>query len=683
MSTSRRKKVSDAIRILQRKRDASARATHLKAEIGMVPNSTIERKIMSTKTSIKRVALVAAAALTLGGFSAVSANAASAPATPFYVSAADSTSYGSGNNAATMTATAVAGAYNYVTITGSDTLSAGYLGVAVSGGSSILSVAQQPTSASAGDTITVASNGLSATTASTTPRLSGAIIKISTPVVGTITVTITKNVDTTGNVATTTLQTLTITVNAASVVGSYSAANSFATRIDTATTNPNAIAQLETATVTSSTADSTAAVSKGTVGSPAAVSVIAVRLRDTQAVPAAIAGASVVASISGTGLLKGTGALTDTPTPGTFSQTAGPVSSSTTDNNGWAWFQVLNAGAAGVGTITVTYNDGTTNWTVATKTITFYGAVAAIKATQGKYIVASSGSATGGTTSTTYAVQLTATDSSGNPVDVTGLTFTGTSDNTVGIATTTYYVSAGLCAGDAVNTLALDCAVTGATSGTAGSAANVTFSYTDASTVKYSTAAVPFTIGGTTVSSVALTFDKASYNVGDLVTATLTLKDSKGNAVADKTYSLFDTTTSTTVFASSAQLTTAPFGSRYVTTSKGVATATFYAPFTTGNLNLSATIGGTSGTAWNDAASTLAATTVAGVAVVSASSISGDSSLALDAANAATDAANNAYDEAQNATQAASDALAAVKALAVQVKALIALVTKIKNKVGA
>ena len=78
MSTQRGNKNSDAIRILQRDRDASARATHLKAEIGMVPNSTIERKIMSTKTSIKRIALVAAAALTLGGFSVITASTANA-----------------------------------------------------------------------------------------------------------------------------------------------------------------------------------------------------------------------------------------------------------------------------------------------------------------------------------------------------------------------------------------------------------------------------------------------------------------------------------------------------------------------------------------------------------------------------------------------------------------------------
>ena len=57
-------------------------------------------------------------------------------------------------------------------------------------------------------------------------------------------------------------------------------------------------------------------------------------------------------------------------------------------------------------------------------------------------------------------------------------------------------------------------------------------------------------------------------------------------------------------------------------------------------------------------------------------------SLALDAANAATDAANNAYDEAQNATQAASDALAAVTALAKQVKTLIASVKKLTAAVA-
>ena len=92
------KKVSAAVRILQRNRDASARATHLvvkkyplityekallgQATGGKFPSVTfLERKKMSTKTSFKRIALVAAAALTLGGFSAVSAHAAVTAAT--------------------------------------------------------------------------------------------------------------------------------------------------------------------------------------------------------------------------------------------------------------------------------------------------------------------------------------------------------------------------------------------------------------------------------------------------------------------------------------------------------------------------------------------------------------------------------------------------------------------------
>jgi len=58
------------------KRDVSARATHLKAGIGKVSMTTIERKIMSTKTTIKRIALVAAASLGLGVLSIVPANAA-------------------------------------------------------------------------------------------------------------------------------------------------------------------------------------------------------------------------------------------------------------------------------------------------------------------------------------------------------------------------------------------------------------------------------------------------------------------------------------------------------------------------------------------------------------------------------------------------------------------------------
>ena len=69
------KQVSSVIRISQRKRDASARATHLEAATRKFLVTTNERKQMSTKTNFKRIALVAVAALGLGVLSSVPSNA--------------------------------------------------------------------------------------------------------------------------------------------------------------------------------------------------------------------------------------------------------------------------------------------------------------------------------------------------------------------------------------------------------------------------------------------------------------------------------------------------------------------------------------------------------------------------------------------------------------------------------
>ena len=70
-----KKQVSSVIRISQRERDASARATHLEAATRKFLVTTHERKQMSTKTNFKRIALVAVAALGLGVLSSVPAQA--------------------------------------------------------------------------------------------------------------------------------------------------------------------------------------------------------------------------------------------------------------------------------------------------------------------------------------------------------------------------------------------------------------------------------------------------------------------------------------------------------------------------------------------------------------------------------------------------------------------------------
>jgi hypothetical protein len=70
------KQVSPVIRISQGERDASARATHLEAATRKFLVTTNERKQMSTKTNFKRIALVAVAALGLGVLSSVPSTAA-------------------------------------------------------------------------------------------------------------------------------------------------------------------------------------------------------------------------------------------------------------------------------------------------------------------------------------------------------------------------------------------------------------------------------------------------------------------------------------------------------------------------------------------------------------------------------------------------------------------------------
>ncbi len=64
------------VRIFGGEFDASARATHRKAALGTVSRATIERKSMSTKTTLKRVALVAVAATGFGLLSVVPSSAA-------------------------------------------------------------------------------------------------------------------------------------------------------------------------------------------------------------------------------------------------------------------------------------------------------------------------------------------------------------------------------------------------------------------------------------------------------------------------------------------------------------------------------------------------------------------------------------------------------------------------------
>ena len=698
------KQVSAAVRILQQKRDASARATHLMVkndplityETGILGQAVakkffaatfLERKIMSTKTITKRIALVAATALAFGGLSvitatsshgAVAAGGTTAEATPVLVINADAKSVNSASGTATssMTASGIAGALNYVTLeSGTDVASGSLFNVIIDPGTTgaKLSVLTQPLAAGS-ETVTVATDGLSATS---TGRGEDTVLKITTPAVGTIVAKVNKITDSSGVVTVTLLQTITITVNAASVVGALSVANSKSYISDsiTAFSAPATAAELATA-AGQVTADAAILKSKGTAGTPAKAAVILVTLKDTQATPAAIASATLSASVSGAGLIDG-GDATD------LNQTPARVATAVTDAAGITGFMVYSDGSSGTGTVTITYTDalGVTT-TVATETVTFYSTtVATVSNAQvlkiGRSVTATAlgASAAYTSSSTKPAFTVTLKDDKANVVSGgcanVKLTVADTKvfSSTVTNATeegSTGLTGAGVC----------DITITSATGSVAGTSTTITPYVLAADGVtKISGTPMTFTVGGIVATTIAASFDKTEYAIGDLVTMTLTATDSTGKALADGSYLVFDTTTSG-AFTTSAQLTSAPFSNGTIAFSGGTASATFYAPYTQGTVNMSATLSTTS-------ASLVAALNAAKLATsIEVGGADSTASLALDAANAATDAANNAYDEAQNATQAASDALAAVTALAAQVKSLIASVKKLTAAVA-
>jgi adhesin/invasin len=188
---------------------------------------------------------------------------------------------------------------------------------------------------------------------------------------------------------------------------------------------------------------------------------------------------------------------------------------------------VFGDGTAGTSTITI--SQGTT--VIATKTVTFYGAVATLTAKQNHKIAPSAGGTLGvGTAAPTSAdiantpaVVLTAKDALGNAVP--GLTITALSSDA------TVMSSAITVAGVTATPGNYNAAVT-SVANTSGKTATLTFRVMSGTTVLAASAPVTYTLGGS-VATVALSLDKTSYSAGAPAVATLTLKDSSGNAAFD------------------------------------------------------------------------------------------------------------------------------------------------------
>ena len=616
---------------------------------------------MSTKTTFKRVALVAVAALGLGVL-ATAPSQATVSANSLTLSSATSTQFTS----ETSTASAAVATLAFLNSNAGDTVSVTAYLMSAPAGNTVSPVLQvsDTVSARVDDTALLSGSGEAAGAEITTQvayvsgSASTAAVSAKFKVymnqatkVGSYVVKLVPAVVAGGGVIDTTGVTLTITVSQNPTT-------------DIVVTSATSI--ITTAADTTTATDATVTASK-TASTTAEVAYIKVTTKNANA--STVSGESYTATVAGPGLLG-----------------SGPLTSSFTDaNQGRAItvkagdvVAVYPDGASGVSTITIAAKSGAV---LATETVTFFGAVATLTTTVKKTVI-------GGTSAVADVLAVSAKDSAGT--NVSGISSFGVvSSDTTKIATA---YSTTVASYDATTGLYL-IPVTPVATGSANLTVTTNTSSTDTTGVSAAVAAVR--VGSKTPAAVKVSLDKISYAPGEIATLTVALSDSSGlDLVGSETYTAIFATggikASQALGASSADLT----GTGTVSYATGGKTYTIYMPLYEGDVTFSWTTGSTTSTTNSGLA--LANQAVAGSIAATVSSVSGSAAIdaaneATDAANAATDAALAAADAADAATAAAEDASAAVATLAAsvntalaslkkQITALTALVNKLLKK---
>ena len=609
------------------------------ADLRIVRGSTIERKQMSTKTTFKRVALVAVAALGLGVLSVAPSNAA--------VTITTTVAYD------TATSTAVVGGQVTVVVA---TDSATTQGTAVratvvsSGVGSVISATSDAT-----DTSTVVGTVTSGTfyIDNTMARTAKTAIVLSSAVAGSQVITVTP-LTSNGTPGTAVTKTITWTVS---------------TALDVSATKSTSVIQPFSDNVGATfTSDAAVTAAKGTA--PAQVAAIKVTLLDSNGV--AKNGQALSVTVSGPGLVGiNTANETVTATQSASANTvSGPVARAAAltlaSGNNVAYVGVHNDGTAGVSTVTITA--GTT--VIATETVTFTGSAAiyTVTAARGTYAI---GSNAAGDSATAAGITVKVTDSAGNALS--GQTIYLVSSDTT-IATVTASASSGGATGP-LGVAYFE--VVGVKSGSATITAYNTSGGTSA-TVKSSGTVIK--VAKTEAKTVTAAFDKATYAPGEKMTLNIVATDADGAAIADSNAGTY------TMTANLGTTSTLPTAAAFV---GGTQAVTIYAPVSSGTFTVSIKLN--AGAAWATALDDTTITASTEVANPAQDAATDAANEATDAANAATDAALAAADAADAATAAAEDASAAVAALATavntalanlkkQITALTALVNKLLKK---
>jgi hypothetical protein len=623
---------------------------------------------MSTKTTIKRIALVAVAALGFGVVSVAPSSAVvindsitlSASTTTISIGSTASVTLTTAGYFATtdsITSTAalktypaaatsaqITSAISTIAFTDIDTATA-YTGGSAGG-------SRQTTSG--GATVVVGVEGGAAKLVSTRTKLS-----VTPTLVGTYTYTITPTVAANGAVSAT-AQTWTVVVTAKAKATAATVAN---TAGSTLVYGPAYVAYYDGAgrdsqgaVYANPTATSTAAlVTAGGLscygplgyGNPCLVGRV-VLSNGATAAGAGLTDAEAEAltyKVTGPGTVRlqgNTSSFSDALTAGGTQETT-----ETTANGGVGTpgsltksFVLMTTGPSGV--VTLTISSGTT--AIATVSMTVYGDPATITPTVVNNPIVAAATNTGTITAIVK-------DSAGQLVK--GATVYAVSDTVAAISNS--YTSCGT----TTATGAITCNLTAVAAGTANIVLTTNSSAT--ATGGASSAPVAVRVSDGVATKVAYTFDKETYAPGETAKITATVSNAAGVMPAG-TYTVLSSAGVTANYA----VTGLPAATVLAVGNTGAATYTVAIPTgITGDLQLAGTASATTITA-----------TFAKVAVVNAAQDAANAALdaaseAIDAANAATDAANAAAEAADAATAAAQDAADAVAALSVAVTAQI------------
>jgi hypothetical protein len=631
---------------------------------------------MSTKTTFKRIALVAVASLGLGVLASAPSNA-TASATDFSVSSATASQLTSetatagsvvatlsfGNTATTDTVTVTASLYSAKNADGT-TMTSGLVQpkldvyetsaaqVQTTLGTNIAKYNQFGAASIANDTpaIVVPTDTTKVAVAKFRVWLNGPTK------VGTYVVRLTPAVGAGGTAAS--LQsatykevTITVTQNAATDTVAASA-TSLITKGETNTATEDAV------------------VTHGkTASTTVAAATIAVTLKNAAGVTTT--GESYTATISGAGQLGSGAQVADgsgiTAKGRAITVKAGDV------------VRVYPDGTSGVGTITIGSAAGVI---LATEKVTFAGDAATVTTTVESAVIAP-------TAGVADVLSVVVKDSAGTEIQDATLYVTSSDTTIIG---NSYKSSCGAWNSTyKVYYCSLDGVKAGTASITVGTKASAT------ATTGVNATAVSVRVGSTTPASVAITTDKTSYIPGEKAVISVVLKDKDGLILADGTYTdIFATggITANYTLGSGSDTTTATSVDGFAS---GVKKFSVYMPIAETDVKFSWTTGSVTAAAGGGLPT--AAQAVKGSITVAVASNSGAAATAAAeeataAANDATDAALSAAEAAEAATAMAQEAVDAVAELSTQVTKLISelkaqltaltnLVVKIQKKVKA